>query len=364
MWWRYGSLEDFSCANMKKIDVAKHMYLPWMTVHNVLTKFINGNKRLQVFDHVDRRFGKIPDDVKQFLLEKQTLQAWSPFSLYERVEIIRRVLGIQTSYSTLRRFYKSNRITFQTAKQVYRNYLVQQPQLDVQRRQFAVILANLIKKKTPLIYQDETTCNSFMAKKKSWSTRRDVNVHHRNNERHSCTVFGAIGDCLKDGVVWMIHVGRNLAEDYQRFLVKVRGAVKSSVTQKCVLLYDGAGTHRSDDSVKICAQHFIPLESVPHSCDFNSIVSSRILIVDTIDAVGAVDATAAVDTHIYCLAVQETLWSIAKNNLEKLLLLEPQEITKEQFYALVEQSLKMVSRQALQGILKSNRGHIAHYLQN
>ena len=39
--YRYGSLDDFSVVNMRKIEVARVMYMPWMTVHHVLNKFVD-----------------------------------------------------------------------------------------------------------------------------------------------------------------------------------------------------------------------------------------------------------------------------------------------------------------------------------
>ena len=40
---------------------------------------------------------------------------------------------------------------------MYRSYVQRQPHLDAERRRFAELLANLVERGTPIIYQDETT---------------------------------------------------------------------------------------------------------------------------------------------------------------------------------------------------------------
>lgn len=76
------------------------------------------------------------------------------------------------------------------------------------------------------------------------------------------------------------------------------------------MLIDNAPPHTTKLSIREAQKHFLLLRNVPHSSDFNSV---------------------------------ETLWSLQKNNLEKLLLLNKDHLTKESFEQLVEKSLKMIS---------------------
>ena len=57
-----------------------------------------------------------------------------------------------------------------------------------------------MKNENIIIYMDETTFNSFTIKKKSWSTREHINLHHIDNKWFTVTVYGAIGSCLTEPV--------------------------------------------------------------------------------------------------------------------------------------------------------------------
>ena len=172
-----------------------------------------------------------------------------------------------------------------------------------------MLLANLLEKKIPVIYMDETTCNSFFVKPKSWSKQYQPNVHHRDNKRYSLTIFGAISDALEGTFVYMFGTGTTAVE-YQAFLRKCKGKIKTDIRQrKCVLLYDGAPAHTGKESTRVCEQYFWPLKNVAHSSELNSI---------------------------------ETLWSLVKHNLKKLLLMREEPLTKALFEELVRQAIGLV----------------------
>lgn len=172
------------------------MRLTWSTVNSVLSVFAANGYSLDYFERRSRRFREIDSRILDYLRDRHTLQQWAAFSLNERVEIIRRVFRVQISKTSLLRFYSMNGITYTAGKQVYRAYLLRQPHLEMEQRQFALLLGNLIKKKVPLIYMDESSCNSFSVKHKSWSLKECVNVHHRDNKRFSVTIYGAISEAL------------------------------------------------------------------------------------------------------------------------------------------------------------------------
>ena len=61
--------------------------------------------------------------------------------------------------------------------------------------------------------------------------------------------------------------------------------------------------------------------------------------------------------------MQETLWSVVKHNLRKLLLIEKERLTRERFLELVKTSIEIISPKAIRGIIASNRKFLASILQ-
>ena len=169
---RYGSLTDFRHAVMYIKAVARLLRIPRSTVQNCLRKFVDGGSTLSVFVRPARQFLVIQPRLKRVLLHKATLQQWAPFSIRERLEIIRILYREKMSYATLRSFYKAHKVSYVCGKTaVYRTYLTNQVHLDSQRQDFALLLANLVKNKYCVVYQDESSSNCFQVLKRSWSTR-------------------------------------------------------------------------------------------------------------------------------------------------------------------------------------------------
>ena len=252
--------------------VAAKLRIPYATVYNNLKKFVSNGHSFEVFVKRSNRFSFLSARVKQFLVDKRTLQKWAPYTIVERCAMVRRLFGESLGRTTLQRFYKSHDISFRSCKSVYRTYLTRQPQLEAQRKEFAVTLGNVVAQKLPLIYMDESSFNSFVIKPKSWSAKDQVNVHHRDNKRFSVTVFGAIGHPI-EGLLFVMLARSTNQIDYRRFLRQLKQKVKSDVGNKPVLLYDGAPPHCTFNSHRTAEQLFFPLKNVAHSSDFNSIVS-------------------------------------------------------------------------------------------
>ena len=99
-----------------------------------------------------------------------TLNRWIPYSLKERVLILRQTYNLDISHDTLWRFYRDRKVTHVTGKATYRRYINQKDNIDDKRKAFAKLLGNLIRAKKPIIYVDETTFNSWSLKKKSWAS--------------------------------------------------------------------------------------------------------------------------------------------------------------------------------------------------
>ena len=62
-------------------------------------------------------------------------------------------------------------------------------------------MARRIEKKQLVVYFDETSCNMWMRKRMTWSSRDEPVKMHLNRDRgHGVTVLGAIGERLPQGV--------------------------------------------------------------------------------------------------------------------------------------------------------------------
>ena len=62
-----------------------------------------------------KAFNQNPD-LKKLLLEQNTLDVWAPYSLQERVDIIKKIFGVSVSKDTLRSFYRHHCVSYVTTK--------------------------------------------------------------------------------------------------------------------------------------------------------------------------------------------------------------------------------------------------------
>ena len=240
---RFGSLSDFRVVKASISSIASRLYMPWSTVHAIVYKFVRNGHSFDAFNKQDKRFRCIPARLQRELLSEETLDAWKSNSLRERVKIIWSLHRVKVSYYSLQQFCKHHNVTYKSSKAVYRSYISNQPRLTTERKQFSLLLGNLIANKVPLIYQDETTCNSFIVRKKSWSIKYKRNIHHRDNKRFSVTILGAISEHLQGKICFMLAPTTNAAS-YQEFLKLCKGKMVSDC--KAVMLYDGHRAHTTE----------------------------------------------------------------------------------------------------------------------
>ena len=190
-------------------------------------------------------------------------------------------------------------------------------------------MGNLARIKKPVIFQDETTFNSWSLKMKSWQHPDRVNEHVRPGPRFSVTVYGAIGTPLT-GAVFSLGTSTNQVE-YREFVRKVKRHQKTTVRGKALFLFDGHPAHRTDQSLKEVRQLFHPVMNVPYTCELNSI---------------------------------ETYWSVAKSNFGKLMLMHKGDpITKEQFEAAVVKAITMIPNATVLKIIHANRRYLRELIK-
>ena len=56
----YGSLFNFRHIRTTKAHIATKLLIPWVTVHSIIQKFIQGGYTMEVFNKPSRRFEIIP----------------------------------------------------------------------------------------------------------------------------------------------------------------------------------------------------------------------------------------------------------------------------------------------------------------
>ena len=89
-------------------------------------------------------------------------------------------------------------------------------------------------------------------KRKSWTPRGTLgHVHHRNDRRFAFTIFGAFGDCLEGGPVYLFGKSTN-QKDYQKFLRMVHAKVKPQPPGvKAIWFFDGHPSHTTKKSLAL-----------------------------------------------------------------------------------------------------------------
>ena len=141
---RYGSLVNFDNPVMKQIDICRRLLIPRSTVNYTLINFERRGFRLEALGRCYQRFSKLAPTVQRILLSPTLLQQWAPYSLAERIEIIRRVWNIRITPKTLSRFYHAHGVYYRAAKKVFELARFFGPAKDREREAFALLLANAI----------------------------------------------------------------------------------------------------------------------------------------------------------------------------------------------------------------------------
>ena len=102
-------------------QIARCMRMPVMTVWQAYKRFVangnlfvDGNLRKGKYPH-----GKLVGSVKEFLLQRSTLQEWSGFSLEHRCHLLKRQRDVAVNPITLMRFYKRNGVKYYTLAYKY-----------------------------------------------------------------------------------------------------------------------------------------------------------------------------------------------------------------------------------------------------
>ena len=271
---RYGHLKDFSLPLNSIYTVSQRTALPYTTVKRVLDKFKANNYKFTVQEkRGSKPFKNIPKELQEELASRRLQEEWKGYPLRKRALLVKQLYDVKISYSTLRKFYRAHDIKYRKTQIVYRNSLKNRDQRDEERREFAELLAQIMYKKHPIIYCDET---SFAAEacrvEKTWSSADDPIEVQINNNPQYVTIYGAISsDCLNNAV-FMEGSSTNTTE-FKKFLEKVLLEVKCEYrgSKRAVLIMDNHGAHISKKNRPFLEREFFPVFLPAHSSPFNSI---------------------------------------------------------------------------------------------
>ena len=109
--------------------------------------------------------------------------------------MLRNEMGVTINVSTLWDFYQRNKIKNYKCSTTYAQAQLNEG-LPAARMRFALELANLIKLNLPVVYFDESSCNSWHRRSHTWSTAARPVKLVVNKRREAITIFGAIGTCM------------------------------------------------------------------------------------------------------------------------------------------------------------------------
>ena len=97
-----------------------------------------------------------------------------------------------------------------------------------------------------------------MFKAKSWSSKKNPVLHPFNNKRYGITVYGAIGQCMRQPV-FKLGVSTNKLE-FQQFLREVKAQIKPQYEHpKPIMVYDAHRAHTAYTTQDLMRTLFEPL---------------------------------------------------------------------------------------------------------
>ena len=326
---RYGSLVNFDNPVMRQIDICRRLLIPRSTVNYTLICFERRGYRLEALGRSYQRYAKMSEPMQQALLSPTLLQQWAPFSLADRIELIRRVWNVTMTAKTLSRFYHEHGVYYRAAKKVFELARFFGPAKDRERETFALLLVNAIVQRRPLVYVDETTFSRDTILRKSWAARATPNHHAMPGIRRSITVYGAIGTCLTTPVYHYVEGQSTNGDDFIDFLAMVAAKVRPG-TGKPLLVMDQHPGHFRADVQEEATRHFVPFPQSSYSSPFNCI---------------------------------ERVWCIAKRNYGRLAILEPGRININRHLELVKEAMSMVTPQQISAVYRANKDYIRSCLR-
>ena len=221
----FGSLAQVETQELTLKEVATLNYMPVMTLWNMrkryVSSFLGAPSPPPPKPKKRSRNLKITPQVAAYLLNIETLQKWSTFTLQMRTVALAKHCRCSLAVDTLRKFYVRNHIRVRHCNFQYKNsHSVTQRE----RWQFAASLFDLVhlSNRPNVVYFDETSLNLWPTISHTWSGAGDERVEIPKNVKRGSgiTVYGCIGERMRQALFY--HADSSNSEDFQKFLKLVR----------------------------------------------------------------------------------------------------------------------------------------------
>jgi len=149
--------------------IGRKLNMRAQTVYMALRRFHSRQNQ-----HIDTRLHngrstprKITPVIEAFLLDRDTLQSWSGYTLGRRVAEIEKKFNVRVGVATLQDFYKKHTVKYGVSSYQYVQAMNEKSFHTV--RKLAVKLAKMIAQEDlNLVYFDEASFNLWMRHRKTW----------------------------------------------------------------------------------------------------------------------------------------------------------------------------------------------------
>ena len=149
--------------------VADYLHLPYQTVQGIVRRYrMNGFSIEYNKPRTGRRKTWVPPEILDYLQSQEVLEEHAYLSLKQRCTLIEDYFGIRMGPKMLRRIFSDLGISNSRPKLVHEKAKREERALEVQRKDFALRLRQLIRDGALICYIDETTLNTWSRRKLTW----------------------------------------------------------------------------------------------------------------------------------------------------------------------------------------------------
>ena len=142
----FGSITDFEQNAFTMANVGRMFRMPTNSVRRIVHEFRLSGFDLNCFQRQAKpRFKMLSSAMRKVLLDPQTLQEWSSYSIAERVQLIKGKYDVSISKNILEKFYKASNVKYRPLKWAYRHALINANSIDQKRADFSISIARHIR---------------------------------------------------------------------------------------------------------------------------------------------------------------------------------------------------------------------------
>ena len=232
---RYGSLHDFSRVVARWCDISRATGLHVDTIRKAIGLFHKKGDRYVASNGSTCAVGRPRTVTAEFearITTREKLYEMRFLSLARRVELIRREYGVSLGVDLLSAIYKRNGVRYLQAKKKKRTTPAHEARLEQERIVFARKLDGLQRNcGRDLIYMDQTTFQIWPKPSKTWQRGAEtISAPENYSYISSVTLFGAVGEPLRDGKLYMVADATDLPS-VKKFLLLMASQLKDPYTK-------------------------------------------------------------------------------------------------------------------------------------